>query len=174
MADEEAKPLRTFPPNAIHLVRTTQQINVNLSQMADQKASILMGATFVVFTISVGQASKQGPTLSLLVLIIFAFLSAMLAVFAIMPAVRPKPNTAKNILFFGYFTKMSEADYMDEMLDDLANDETIYRTMLRDVYQNGQVLQNKKYKFLGYAYRVFLSGLVLTVISLVVEKLGLI
>ena len=69
---------------------------------------------------------------------------------------------------------MSEVDYMDEMLDDLANDETIYRTMLRDVYQNGQVLQNKKYKFLGYAYRVFLSGLVLTVISLVIEKLGLV
>ena len=29
---------------------------MQLSQMADQKASILMGATFVVFTLAVGQA----------------------------------------------------------------------------------------------------------------------
>jgi Family of unknown function (DUF5706) len=173
MADLEPKVSRTFPPNAIHLVRTTQQINVTLSQMADQKASILMGATFVVFTISVGQASREGLTIALSVLIIFAFLSAMLAVFAIMPAVRPKPNASRNVLFFGYFTLMSEQEYVDEVLDDLVSDEKIYRTMLRDIYQNGQVLQHKKYKFLGYAYRVFLVGLVLTVLCLVLEKTGM-
>jgi hypothetical protein len=172
MADQEPPKSRIFPPNAIHLVRTTQQINVTLSQMADQKASILMGATFVVFTISVGQASREGLSIALFVLIAFAFLSAMLAVFAIMPAVRPKPNTAKNVLFFGYFTQMSEPDYVEEVLDDMANDEMIYRTMLRDVYQNGMVLQHKKYRYLGYAYRAFLVGLVLTLVCLVTEKMG--
>ena len=172
MADcEEAKP-RSFPPNAVHLVRTTQQINIQLSQMADQKASILMGATFVVFTISVGQASRQGLSIALSVLIIFAFLSAMLAVIAIMPAVRPKPQTQRNVLFFGWFTQISEDAYVEEVLDDLHDDEMIYRTMLRDVYQNGQVLQFKKYRYLGYAYRVFLVGLVVTVVCLFGERLG--
>ena len=171
MSEEQPKP-RSFPPNAVHLVRTTQQINVQLSQMADQKASILMGATFVVFTIAVGQASREGLSIALFVLISFAFLSAMLSVFAIMPAVKPKPNTSTNILFFGYFTHMSEEEYTEELLNRLGSDETVYRTMLRDVYQNGQVLQNKKYKFLGYAYRAFLSGLVLTIICLVLEGLG--
>ena len=160
-------------PFAIHLVRTTQQINITLSQMADQKASILMGATFVVFTIAVGQASRQGLSIAVSVLIIFAFLSAMLAVFAIMPSVRPKPDMPRNVLFFGWFTAMPEAAYIDEVLGDLASDETIYRTMLRDVYQNGQILQHKKYRYLGYAYRAFLVGLVLTVACLVSEKLGL-
>jgi Family of unknown function (DUF5706) len=172
MSDDQAPETRVFSPNAIHLVRTTQQINVTLSQMADQKASILMGATFVVFTIAVGQASREGLSIALLVLIAFAFLSAMLAVFAIMPAVRPKRHTARNILFFGWFTGISEDDYVEEVLKDLQSDETIYRTMLRDVYQNGQILQNKKYRYLGFAYRVFLVGLVLTVICLVAEKMG--
>jgi hypothetical protein len=174
MDEQQPKPARIFPPNAIHLVRTTQQINVTLSQMADQKASILMGATFVVFTISVGQASKSGLTLALSVLILFAFLSAMLAVFAIMPAVRPQPNTRRNVLFFGWFTQMSEEDYINEVLSDLETDEQIYRTMLHDMYQNGMVLQHKKYKYLGWAYRVFLIGLVATVICLGAEKAGLI
>ena len=84
----------TFSPHAIHLIRTSVQTNLSLSQMADQKASILMGATFVVFTIAVGQARGGNVSLPLMVLALFAFLSAMCAVFAILPSVRgtPKPK----------------------------------------------------------------------------------
>jgi Family of unknown function (DUF5706) len=171
--DDQPSTSTTFSSDAIHLLRTTQQVNVSLSQMADQKASILMGATFVVFTIGVGQASSQGLSPPLIVLIIFAFLSAMLAVFAIMPSISPTKNGSNNILFFGYFSRLTEQDYADQVIANLHSDEDIYRTMLRDVYQNGLVLQNKKYKFLGYAYRVFLAGLVLTSISLALDELGL-
>ncbi len=162
---------RPFTPNAVHLVRTLQQINVSLSQMADQKASILMGATFVVFTISVGQAGKQGVTHAILVLALFSFISAMLAVFAILPSVSPKPSANPNLLFFGNFTALSEEQFADTILARLRSDEDIYRLMLKDIYQNGQVLQRKKYKYLGYAYRAFLSGLVITIITLFVERL---
>jgi hypothetical protein len=172
MSDTEPKDAQGFSVNAIHLVRTTQQVNVSLSQMADQKASILMGATFVVFTIGVGQAARQALSAPLIILIAFSFLSAMLAVFAIMPSVTPTKNGSNNILFFGFFSRMSEAEYTQQVMDNLHDDEHIYQTMLRDVYQNGLVLQNKKYKFLGYAYRVFLAGLVLTLISLVLDQFG--
>ena len=166
MSEDERTETEPFAINAIHLLRTTQQVNVSLSQMADQKASILMGATFVVFTIGVGQASRQTLSVTLIILIAFSFLSAMLAVFAIMPSVTPTRNGSNNILFFGYFSKLTEKEYADQVIANLHHDEDIYRTMLRDVYQNGLVLQNKKYKFLGYAYRMFLAGLVLTAASL--------
>jgi Family of unknown function (DUF5706) len=172
MNDTQPKDKLMFSMNAIHLVRTTQQINVTLSQMADQKASILMGATFVVFTIGVGQAARQGLSVPLIILIAFSFLSALLAVFAIMPSVTPTKNGSNNILFFGHFSRMTEAEYTEEVLENLRDDDHIYRTMLRDVYQNGLVLQNKKYKFLSYAYRVFLSGMVLTLITLGLEEFG--
>jgi Family of unknown function (DUF5706) len=172
MSDNQPKDNTAFSVNAIHLVRTTQQVNVSLSQMADQKASILMGATFVVFTIGVGQAARQALSAPLVILIAFSFLSAMLAVFAIMPSVTPTKNGSNNILFFGFFSRMTEAEYTEEVMANLHDDEHIYRTMLRDVYQNGLVLQNKKYKFLGYAYRVFLAGLVLTLISLMLDQFG--
>jgi Family of unknown function (DUF5706) len=171
MADETGKPVTTYSVNAIHLIRTVQQINVSLSQMADQKASILMGATFVVFTISVNQASKQGINGAILVLALFSFISAMLAVFAILPSVSTKPHANPNILFFGAFTQMSEEEFADTLLGSLRTDEEIFRLMLRDMYQNGQVLQRKKYRFLGYAYRMFIIGLVLTSITLIGEKL---
>lgn len=163
-----------YSNHAIHLVRTTQQINMALSQMADAKASILMGATFLVFTIAIGQA--RGGTLpwSLAVLAFFAFVSAIFAVLAALPSVS-KPASAlvgggaPNRLFFGCFAHMDEDVWTQSILADLHADETVFRTMLHDIYQNGQVLQRKKYRFLAYAYRSFMAGLTLTAIAFVVE-----
>jgi hypothetical protein len=161
-----------FSIQAIHLVRTTTLANLALSQMADQKASILMGATFVVFTISVGQATRGDFPIALLVLAVSSFLSALCAVAAILPSIRPprlQPGS-ENILFFGVFTQLPEQEFADRVVHQLRTDETVFRTMLRDIYQNGQVLQRKKYRFLGHAYRIFLAGLTLTLIVFLVES----
>lgn len=162
---------KPLSPQAVHLVRTAQQINLQLSAMADQKASILMGATFVVFTISMGQLNRHDEVSApLLMLALFSFLSAMLAVFAILPSVKPsKIQPSPNILFFGMFTSISEEEFAGEVLSRLHDDEAIYRTMLRDIYQNGMVMQRKKYRFLGYAYRTFLLGMVLTFAAFLIE-----
>ena len=165
-----AQPPRVFSNHAIHLVRTSQQINLSLSQMADQKASILMGATFVVFTIAVGQAKNGSVPIALSVLALFAFLSALCAVFAVLPSIAgPSSAGPPNKLFFGYFTHLEEKEWADSILSELYSDETVFRTMLHDIYQNGQVLQRKKYKYLGLAYRLFIVGLCATVVTFVAE-----
>jgi hypothetical protein len=174
-AEQAAPPsLPGWSAQAIHLVRTTQQINLSLSQMADAKASILMGATFVVFTIAVGQARGGTMPWSLGVLALFAFLSAGCAVYAVLPSVS-SPKSARftdnkpNKLFFGYFVHVPEDQWVDSVLDELHADETVFRTMLHDIYQNGQVLQRKKYRYLSYAYRTFMLGLCLTLATFVAE-----
>ena len=108
----------------------------------------------------------------LLVLAVSAFLSALCAIAAVLPSFRPPPrNTGReNVLFFGVFSQLSEEEYADRVLAMLRSDETVFRTMLRDTYQNGVVLQNKKYRFLGYAYRIFLAGLTLTLITFLFES----
>jgi len=155
---------KTYPTQAVQLVRTTTQTHLILSQMADQKASILLGATFIVFTITVGQAARGALPLPLLVLAVFAFLSAICAVMVVIPSSKAPPLDVErsNILFFGVFTQMPEEEWTDLIVDRLATDEGMFRTMLRDVYQNGLVLQKKKYRYLGYAYRLFLTGLTAT------------
>ena len=42
--------------------------------------------------------------------------------------------------------------------------------MLRDIYQMGAILGRKKYRFLGWAYRVFLIGLTLTFLAYTYEQ----
>ena len=168
MTDEQ--PERRYAPNAIHLVRTGQQIQVQLSAMADHKASILMGATFVVFTIAINQARNDSLGNPMLVLGFFSFVSALLAVMAIIPAVRTKPGAPLNLIFFGSFTQLGEEEYIEQVATRLESDDLLLRTMARDMYQNGMVLRHKKYRYLGYAYRVFLVGLVATFGTFLAER----
>jgi hypothetical protein len=170
----EAIPPRSFSNHAIHLMRTTQNNTLALAQMADQKASILLGATFLVFSLSVSRALTGQLSIALTILAAFSFLSSLCAVMAVLPTVK-RPEGSKedqNPLFFGHFAYREEAEWTDEVLDKLANDEIVFRTIARDIYQNGKVLQGKKYTFLSFAYKIFISGLVITLAVFAAEMIA--
>ncbi|MEL1251661.1 Pycsar system effector family protein [Aurantiacibacter gilvus] len=163
---------RKFATNAVQMLRTVQSNTLSLSSMADQKASILMGATFVVFSISVGRALEGSMPYSLGVLAVFAFLSSLSAAWAVMPSIlKPPqvPNKQQNPLFFGHFAFRNEDEWADDFLDHLEDEEAMFRMMLRDLYQNGLVLQRRKYRYLSYAYRLFVYGMMLTLVAVAIE-----
>ena len=170
MADEQASESKVYPVNAAHLMRTTQLAQLQLSAMADTKASILMGATFVIFTITIGQARNGGAPLPLLILGGAAFFSAIFAVLSVLPKTgKPKRDGESNLLFFGVFTQLGEEEFIEEITARVRTEDGIYRTMARDIYQNGQVLQKKKYRLLAIAYQIFLVGLVASCAAYVVQ-----
>lgn len=171
MADQKAPESEAYPANAVHLLRTTQLAQMQLSAMADTKASILMGATFVIFTIAIGQARGGAAPLPLLILGGAAFFSAIFAVLSVLPKTgRPKERGESNLLFFGVFTGMGEEEFIDAVTRRVRTEDGIYRTMARDIYQNGTVLHRKKYRMLAYAYRIFLVGLVASCAAYVIQN----
>ncbi len=180
MTDPAAEPdatdaAPTYSPHAIHMLRTVQNNTLTLARMADQKASILMGASFLVFSIAVSRTMVGNVPWSLTILAIFAFLSALCGAIAVMPSVgRPKSGGRINKLFFGHFHGRDEDEWAEEILRDIHADEAVFRLMLRDIYQNGQILKHRKYRFLGYAYSLFIAGLVATLVAFLIElALGL-
>jgi len=162
----------SYSSHAIHMVRTSMTVHVQLSQMADQKASLLMGATFVVFSIAVGQATNGNYKLSLLILALSAFVSAMYAVAAVVPKITSKQpeGSGSNLLFFGVFAHMPEEEYIDRAMEASETDGRVLSTMLRDIHQNGMVLQNKKYRLLARAFRTFQIGLSVTFVVFLYES----
>lgn len=155
-------PPRKFSSDAVHLLRTTQSVQYQLSQMADQKANMLLAITFVVFSLSLGQAKAgSAPSLPLLILGGFAFVAATLAVLAVQPAVKTPPAVTGpgNLIFFGAFSQMSEKEFVKTLVDSMDNSQSVFEIFAHDIYQNGRVLAAKKYRLLGYAYRVMLTGL---------------
>ena len=161
-----------FPVNAVHLMRTTQLAQLQLSAMADAKANLLMGGTAVIFTITIGQARNGIPPLPLLILGGAAFLSAIFAVLAVLPKTSNRGLGGRpNLLFFGTFSQMEEEKFVDELLDRLRTETKIYSTVARDIHQAGTVLQKKKYRMLAWAYRTFLVGLVASAVAFVIQYL---
>lgn len=155
---------REYHAQAIHLTRTMQVNTLSLSQMADQKASILIGATFVVFSLSITRTLSSEITASTVALAATAFVSSLFAVLAVLPSTGRLPSdpAAINPLFFGHYAELEEEVWTHDMLDRLADDERLFRTMLHDAYQHGGMLYRRKYRYLAYAYRAFIGGVAVT------------
>jgi hypothetical protein len=68
------------------------------------------------------------------------------------------------MLFFGNYKDMPLDDYLDKMEVILNSNASIYRNLVIDMYNYGQIL-SRKYKLLWLAYTFFLVGVVLCVVS---------
>jgi len=165
MRDDD--PELTFPANAVHVIRTQQQIHVTLSQMADQKANMLLAACFVVFTIALGRVHDMAEPMPLMILGGAAFGAGVVAILAVQPAIRSRSEGPLNLLFFGSFTRLSEDEFVARLTAEIRKDASAYELMARDLYQNGLVLERKKYRLIGYAYWIFLAGVVASFIAFV-------
>ena len=164
--------IRKYGGDAIQAIRTASQAQYHLSAMADRKASMMMVASFVVFTICVAQATSRGHLpLPLLVLGISAFLSAVISAVAVMPTIHAAKDLQgeRNLMFFGGFADMKEDEYVAEMLNRLADQETFLAMVARDIYQNGQVLAHKKYRLLKVAYSIFITGMFASVAAFAIR-----
>lgn len=172
---EFAKKERKFSNHSIHLVRTAQVQTLSLSSMADNKASILIGATFVVFSMSITNLFGGGATWAVLTLAATAFISSLFAVLSVIPSVPKAPDSKAdfNYLFFGHYVALDVDEWIEDMLDKFETDEKLFSTMLTDIHQGGQVLAAKKYKYLNYAYRTFVWGVFVTWIVFAYENLVL-
>jgi hypothetical protein len=162
---------KEFSKYAIYLARTIQNNTLTLSQMADNKASILIGATFVVFSLAVTKLIGTAITWAIASLAGTAFISSMCAVLALLPSTKGSHKHAPgtNLLFFGNFVEMDEREWKDLLIADFRDDEAVFRLMLRDVHQNGSVLHRRKFRYINLAYRVFLIGIVITMITFLAE-----
>jgi hypothetical protein len=72
-----------------------------------------------------------------------------------------------NLLFFGNFINMPVEDYEWGIKELMEDREYLYNNLIRDIYYLGVVL-GKKYRFLRYAYNIFMYGLILSVIGYIV------
>ncbi|GGZ10794.1 Pycsar system effector family protein [Novosphingobium colocasiae] len=163
----------TYSVHAIHMVRTCQTNHMALSQMADNKANILMGMTFLLFSLSLSEVGRGDVRTSLVVLLVTSFVSSLLAMVAVMPKItsphRPDEPEA-NLLFFGVFTGLDQEEFVDRLMARSQTDGQVLSTMLRDIHQNGSVLQHRKYRYLAYAFRTLRLGLILAFAVFLIES----
>jgi hypothetical protein len=142
------------------MLRTMQQQHMQLSQMADTKASILITVSSIALTIALSRSGDPELRAALLTLAFTCLLSLVLAVIAVLPTFS-KQRGRRNLLFFGHFAEMTEEEFMTAMEQIMSADDAVYSALVRDVHNLGTYLFRKKYRFIRYAYIALISGFIL-------------
>lgn len=161
--------------------RQSRANQIQLSQMADTKATMLMSISSLVITLSVGNMNKPEARDAALVMMVFCVGTVLLAAYSAMPKVgtflgapAAPPDVSHssfNIFFFGDAVRLSREEYAREMEIVLNNSERVYEIMAWELYNSAQYLANKKYRYLRYAYVCFVTGLISGASVMVAERL---
>ncbi len=161
------------------MFRTTSRNHYTLNQMVDRKANIMISINAIILSVIVARIVGSIETFCIhnapiLLLLMTSLASIVFAILAITPErhhgefteeeVRDKKG---NLLFFGNYHNMALRDYQWGMLQMLNDGDYLYTTMIRDQYFLGQQL-NKKYRNIRHALRIFLFGLVATIVFFIV------
>jgi hypothetical protein len=163
-------------PNSywVYMLRTSQQHHVQLTSLIDQKASILIASSSIIITISFTHIQTAKGFYGFWLLMITALLTLITSIIVIAPISlkKRKQDTIKdqqNPLFFGHFTTLSFHEFEAEMLDIMDDAEKVKRTMIKDVYQIGKVLSDRKYPYLKASSLIFILGLITSLTSFALE-----
>lgn len=161
-----------------HLMRAAQFHHVQLSSMADVKANMLLTMSSVVLTLCLPQVLKNSHMWPLYILISACLLTVFLAAYAVMPKLPPAHQPAPdiqdplfNILFFGDFTRLSQAQFEHAMQDIMNDPSRAYGAQVRELYLLGSFLAHKKYRFLRLGYIAFIAGLFASFLAFILEAL---
>ncbi|MCZ4223245.1 Pycsar system effector family protein [Pedobacter rhodius] len=161
------------------MFRITSANNQRLSDMADNKAHILITVNSIMLSLIVSLLLRRLEDHSNLIIPTFILLSVSLtcvvvSILSTRPSIPPGIFTPEdietkkvNLLFFGNFYKMSLPTYTDGMLKVMDDKDFLYGTLITDVYSGGVVL-GRKYKLIRLAYNIFMFGLIAAVLAFVV------
>jgi len=158
------------------MLRLTSENHLRLSEMADNKANILISVNAIIISVilSVLLRKLQEEVYLVIPTIIFLLVSVTTIVISIL-ATRPKISGGTfteqevkqkkvNLLFFGNFHKATYEQYDVAMRDMMLDTDYLYTTLIKDIYFLGKVL-GRKYKLIRLAYNVFMIGIVISVLA---------
>ena len=161
------------------MFRLTSKNHFTLSSIADSKAGTLISISAIIISIIISVLIRKLDTnpeliiptvimlITLMGTIIFSVLSTRPTVTSLGLTKKDISERKGNLLYFGNFINMPVQDYewgMQELMDDR---EYLYNNLIRDIYYLGIVL-GKKYRYLKYAYNIFMYGLIASVVAYII------
>lgn len=182
--EKEDKSKDKFNRGVETMFRTTSTNHLRLSEMADNKANIMITVNSIIISVLLTVLFRKLDTdpRFLVPTMLLLFTSLVTIVFSI-SVTRPNVTSGTfskediekkraNLLFFGNFYKMKIEDYEWGIQQVMNDPDFLYGSMTRDIYHLGVVL-GRKYKMLRLAYSFFMFGFIISVLSFVVVVMPL-
>ena len=161
------------------MLRLTSENHMRLSEMADNKANILISVNAIIISVILSVLIRKIEVDKHLAIPTFIFLASALATIVLsILATRPKItkgnftredilNKKTNLLFFGNFFKSELAEYKWGMSTMMKDPDYLYGTLVDDIYYLGKVL-GRKYTLVRIAYNVFMIGIIISAFAFII------
>ncbi len=158
------------------MLRLTSENHMKLSDMADGKANILISVNSIIISVILTVllrrlAVETYLTVPTIIFLMFTLVTIILSILATRPKVSEGTFSDQeiadkkiNLLFFGNYYKTSFDVYEKAMLTMMGEPDYLYRTIVKDIYQQGVVLA-RKFKLIRLAYNVFMVGIIISVFA---------
>ncbi len=157
------------------MFKTALRNHLDLSNLADNKANIMLSVNALIITIAMPMAASYVrtnpyllvPTISLLLSCLGSMIFATLATRPIKMTGYTEEEKIKsresNLFFFGNFYKMDYKTYQKGMQIIIDDEKNLESSIMRDLFFLGLSL-GKKYNQLRICYNIFMIGIIITVI----------
>ncbi|RBQ09063.1 Pycsar system effector family protein [Pedobacter miscanthi] len=178
--DKKKKDKDDRPDKGIEtMFRITSANNQRLSDMADNKAHILITVNSIMLSLIVSLLLRRledhgNLIIPTFILLMVSLTCVVVSILSTRPSIPKGEFTQEdmdkkkvNLLFFGNFYKMSLPSYTDGMIKVMNDKDFLYGTLITDVYSQGVVL-GRKYKLIRLAYNIFMFGLIAAVLAFVI------
>ncbi|WP_109302665.1 Pycsar system effector family protein [Aquimarina sp. AU474] len=153
------------------LFRLLSKNQYTLNSMIDRKSNILISINALILSIVLGtvlnQLDKDPHLIYPAILILLTNLASITyAVFATRPELKHGDKQTNNLMFYGNFHEMEEADYVNNLTNLMNQGDELYKTIAKDTYHLGKVI-DKKFKLLRKSFNIFLIGIIVSVIAFI-------
>jgi Family of unknown function (DUF5706) len=158
------------------MFRISASKNVRISEMADNKAHIMISVNSIIISVVLGLIIRTLEQNSNLIIptIILLLVNVTTIIFSVL-ATRPKianglftqeqvDNKSVNLLYFGTYYNMHYKEYEDGINAMMADGDFLYSSLTKDIFWQGKVL-GRKYKLLRISYTIFLFGIIAAVLA---------
>ena len=164
------------------MFRTTSHNHILLSEMADNKANILITINSIILSVVVSVlVRKVEENMDLVIPTIILVAACLATMVSAILATRPNVSSGRfsrediktkrtNLLFFGNFHGMEIENYEWAMKEMMKDGDYLYGSLIKDIYSLGKVL-GRKYRYLRRSYNIFMYGFVMAIISFVIAML---
>ncbi len=153
-------------------LRSVTSSNLQLYTQADKKAQILIQVNALMISVLLGAAIQlsvlhRWAMIPVAGQLCFSVVVILLSLRSTRPAAGLPRHSGEgriNILHFGDYDHMEQDEYITDMKDMLDDADRIYAGLLRNVYFQSQVI-GRKYRYLHWAFVVFIAGLGINVVA---------
>ena len=165
------------------MFKTTLRNQIDLTNIADNKANIMLSINSLLITFGMPLLASQLEKFPTLIwpgttLLLTCILAIVYATLATRP-VKMEGHTDlgkidqghTNLFFFGNFFKMTREDYIKGLTQVTQNEDILDKSIVNDLYFLGRTLGQKYYR-LRITYSIFMIGMVLTVLVFAITFLA--